>query len=292
MRRCRRNRYSSAQARASGRKYRAPGLIQSKRQKRVARAIRRARLYRPGALRGETPTFGNPRRLTVPEKHQLRIARQTLKMSDAMVSVMGGMSKGEARQIIYRLTGKAAKNRRCRNRNSVGGEILAQLGGSKFRAMTGAKDFVRSSDSLRFKLPSNFAKHGINLVRITLDPSDTYTMTFYKMHGTDVREIEEISGVYADQLRDIFTDVTGLDTSLGSIANPLRKAFPPSRYRIVRRNPKPMVWFDNGIQKYTGSMYSERFGNVYASGFTKKEALKNLRDRLRSMRKAGTWRAS
>ena len=154
--------YSSTQAR--GRKYRAPGLVQSKGQKRVRKMIRKARLYRPGALKGGVPSFGNahrrrnlsaetvirvrqqyvsgagkrflmdhfritaqqlddilsgkygqgkynPRhRLTVPEKHQLKIARDTLKMSDAMVSVMGGMSKGEARQVIYRLTGKLSKN--------------------------------------------------------------------------------------------------------------------------------------------------------------------------------------
>ena len=44
------------------------------------------------------------RTLSVPEQHQLRIARQTLKMSDAMIAVMGGMTKDEAREIIRRLT--------------------------------------------------------------------------------------------------------------------------------------------------------------------------------------------
>ena len=46
--------------------------------------------------------------LSVPEKHQLRIARQTLKYSDAGALIMGGMTKAEARDIIYRLTGKRA----------------------------------------------------------------------------------------------------------------------------------------------------------------------------------------
>ena len=44
--------FSSTQAPKG--KYRAPGLIQTKRQRRVARAIRRARLYRPGALTGKS----------------------------------------------------------------------------------------------------------------------------------------------------------------------------------------------------------------------------------------------
>jgi hypothetical protein len=49
-------------------------------------------------------------RLTVPDKHLLRIARDTIRMSDAMVPVMGGPSKAEAVEIIKRLTGKAVKS--------------------------------------------------------------------------------------------------------------------------------------------------------------------------------------
>lgn len=45
----------------------------------------------------------NPRRLTVPEQHQLKIAKDTLKMPQPMVGVMGGMTKGQAREIIKRL---------------------------------------------------------------------------------------------------------------------------------------------------------------------------------------------
>ena len=49
------------------------------------------------------------RDLTIPEKHLLKIARDTLRMPDAMARVMGGPSKDEAREIIYRLTGKRPK---------------------------------------------------------------------------------------------------------------------------------------------------------------------------------------
>ena len=44
--------------------------------------------------------------LSVPEKHQLKIARDTLKLSDAGARIMGGMTKAEAREVIKRLTGK------------------------------------------------------------------------------------------------------------------------------------------------------------------------------------------
>lgn len=47
--------------------------------------------------------------LTVPEQHQLKIARKTLKMPDAIANVMGPPSKAEARAIIKRLTSKCRR---------------------------------------------------------------------------------------------------------------------------------------------------------------------------------------
>lgn len=46
--------------------------------------------------------------LSVPDKHRLKIARQTLRMRPEMVPVMGGMSIAEAHRAIYELTGKWA----------------------------------------------------------------------------------------------------------------------------------------------------------------------------------------
>jgi hypothetical protein len=45
------------------------------------------------------------RRLDTFERHQLKIARQTLRMNPAMVAVMGGPSIAEARVIVAKLTG-------------------------------------------------------------------------------------------------------------------------------------------------------------------------------------------
>ena len=47
------------------------------------------------------------RQLSVPDRHLLKIARQTLRMSDAMVGVMGGPDKAQAREIVRRLAGPA-----------------------------------------------------------------------------------------------------------------------------------------------------------------------------------------
>ena len=49
------------------------------------------------------------KQLSVFDKHQLKIARQTLKMTDAGALIMGGMTKQEAVKVIKRLTGKDVK---------------------------------------------------------------------------------------------------------------------------------------------------------------------------------------
>lgn len=48
------------------------------------------------------------RKLDVFEAHQLRIARATLKLSDAGARIMGGMTKDEAREIIRKFVGPDA----------------------------------------------------------------------------------------------------------------------------------------------------------------------------------------
>lgn len=76
-------------------------------------ALERTRAGETVTVDGKTVRPGrarDARELTVPEKHQLRIAKQTINMPDAMVGVMGGPSKSEAREIIKRLTGKESKD--------------------------------------------------------------------------------------------------------------------------------------------------------------------------------------
>jgi hypothetical protein len=97
---------------------------------------------------------------------------------------------------------------------SVATTILEQLGGGKFRVMTGAKHFVEDGDKLIFMLPSHFAKNGINKVVVRLMPSDTYEMEFWKIRGTQFKLISQVKDIYNDQLQEIFTKHTGLDTHL------------------------------------------------------------------------------
>lgn len=101
---------------------------------------------------------------------------------------------------------------------TVAQTILAQLG-SHFRLVTGAKDFVGSANALTFRLPGagGFTKFGINKVQIRLNVFDTYDIDFYRVRKHVSTHIAYKEGVYADRLRDVFTDVTGLRTSLGTL---------------------------------------------------------------------------
>ncbi len=47
--------------------------------------------------------------LDVPQQHQLKIARATLKMSELGARIMGDMTHDQARKIILELTGRPAK---------------------------------------------------------------------------------------------------------------------------------------------------------------------------------------
>lgn len=96
----------------------------------------------------------------------------------------------------------------------VANEILRQLGGNKFLIMTGARYVFGGADFLSFHLPSNFAKDGINTVRVTLTADDYYTMDFGRRRGSNFRRIAQASQVCSASLRRTFTEITGLDTSL------------------------------------------------------------------------------
>jgi len=106
----------------------------------------------------------------------------------------------------------------------VADTILAQLGGNKFIAMTGSSNFIADGNTLRMNLKPN--KSGVNMLYITLGGDDLYEMRFIKYTPgrlnkktfvyTDDKttEIATHTGVYFDMLQEIFTNVTGMNTTL------------------------------------------------------------------------------
>lgn len=98
--------------------------------------------------------------------------------------------------------------------NVIAKTILAQLGGNRFVAMTGSKDFVATENGLTFKLAKVY--NGISHVNVTLDCDDTYIVTFNKWNARklDMHIVARHVGIYCDMLQDLFTNETGLYTTL------------------------------------------------------------------------------
>lgn len=99
---------------------------------------------------------------------------------------------------------------------SVANTILEQLGGRQFITMTGARHLLARDNGLTFRLPGGrgFCKDGINYVTVTLTAMDDYTVEFFRIRGANVTGIEQNEGVYAENLKMVFTEATGLRTRL------------------------------------------------------------------------------
>ena len=95
----------------------------------------------------------------------------------------------------------------------VATEILNQLGGRRFIAMTGSKNFVYDNNSLTMKLSRNRA--GAQYLNIKLNALDLYDLTFCSFNKECEKTIKaERHNVYFEDLQDIFTEITGLNTYL------------------------------------------------------------------------------
>lgn len=92
--------------------------------------------------------------------------------------------------------------------------IIAQLGGKQFSLLTGAKQFVSTEKGVSFKIGRN--PKGITHVTIELDRGrDLYDIKFQKWNGRklEMKTVNELRGIYFDQMADIFFNNTGLYTS-------------------------------------------------------------------------------
>ena len=96
--------------------------------------------------------------------------------------------------------------------------ILQQLGGRQFIAMVGAKH-LSVDDRLNTPNMGCEIKAGTKVTHMTivLDPDDTYTMKLIRIRGSKLTVVDETSGLYCDMLQDHFTEITGLNTTLGTL---------------------------------------------------------------------------
>lgn len=104
--------------------------------------------------------------------------------------------------------------------------ILRQLGGNRFLTMTGCKNLMFSSVSesnpvfyLSMKIGSNAGK--VNYLKVFYNEwPDDYAMEFCKYvvssktGAVKITNVKRYDGLYFDQLQSVFTEATGLYTSL------------------------------------------------------------------------------
>lgn len=93
---------------------------------------------------------------------------------------------------------------------TVAQTILAQLGGNKFVAMTGAACFADGNTLVaKFK-----GSKKANIMYVTLNDKDLYNVKIAKFKGLDVKTVDETTDASADMLKPLFEKATGLYTSL------------------------------------------------------------------------------
>ena len=96
---------------------------------------------------------------------------------------------------------------------SVAKTILSQLGGNKFRVMTGAKNFLDHGDALSMRFGRNSSNS--NYLKVTLNTSDLYDLRFSKVTKMgEEKSIKTYHDIYCDTLVDTFTFHTGMYTKL------------------------------------------------------------------------------
>lgn len=101
-----------------------------------------------------------------------------------------------------------------RQKGAVAETILAQLGGRRFAVMTGAGSFASGDDQLTFRLPSKMVKDGGSAMRIILTPNDLYRLELLKIVDFECRIIDRRDDVHCEGLSEVFSDMTGLVTTL------------------------------------------------------------------------------
>ena len=97
--------------------------------------------------------------------------------------------------------------------SAVANEIYRQLGGNRFRVMTGAKNMVSTENGIRMRIGRN--KTNANYMEVVLNSMDLYDITFAKVTRMgEMKSVRTYDNVYNDMLVSLFETHTGMYTSL------------------------------------------------------------------------------
>lgn len=208
--------------------------------------------------------------------------KYTAEKVDSSMYLGRSAKRTEAQQRRERQEARHAERMEMAKRRNSGMDvaniIYQQLGGAHFAQMTGAKNFLGDKNSLRFKLPKNQSQ--ANLVTITLEANDTYTISFAQYRGNNVQVLKEIDMVYADQLQEIFERYTGLYTSLGTMSHQPNGRKEKEKTYITKNQLMEIIFSKNlDVHPYTLGKYPYkvqwkfRDGKIFAIEFPDKTVL-------------------
>ena len=93
---------------------------------------------------------------------------------------------------------------------TIAATIQSQIGNRAF-AMLGAFNFLDHGDALGFRVKGS---RKANHIKVTLNADDTYTLTFSKIRGYNIKAVSTVAGVYVGNMHDAIERATGLYTSL------------------------------------------------------------------------------
>ena len=97
--------------------------------------------------------------------------------------------------------------------SEVANTIYRQLGGNRFRVMTGAKMMVSTENGIRMRIGRN--KTNANFMEVSLNSLDLYDVTFAKLTKMgEMKSVKTYDNVYNDMLVRIFESHTGMYTTL------------------------------------------------------------------------------
>ena len=89
--------------------------------------------------------------------------------------------------------------------SAIAQEIFSQMGAGRAMMMIGG-NAMSDGDALVIKFKAR-AKASIKIIKVTLEPSDTYRVDFLTSRGTTVRSVDD---VYCDSLTKVIETETGL----------------------------------------------------------------------------------
>jgi len=93
---------------------------------------------------------------------------------------------------------------------TVANTIKSQIGGRALM-MIGACNLMGDANSLTMKIRGS---RQVSHIRIRLEASDLYTVTFIKCTKAATKEVAKCADAYAEDLHELITEHTGLYTSL------------------------------------------------------------------------------